>query len=73
MQDPEPDIPKPGAGWVPTNSTIGGAALGGAIAQVIVASIDQLAHISISNATASAITVICIFAVGYFFKDGGRK
>lgn len=70
MQNPEPDQP---SGWTPTASTVGGAALGGAIAQVIVAAFDGLLHISIGVATASSITTICIFAVGYFFKDGGRK
>lgn len=71
MQNPEPN--QQPSGWTPTSSTIGGAALGGAIAQVIVATLDQLTHITISLSTAGAITTICIFAVGYLFKDGGRK
>lgn len=71
MQSAEPD--KPATGWVPTASTTVGAVLGGAIGQVIVASLDQLTHITISLATAGAINTICIFAIGYLFPDGGRK
>lgn len=69
MQDPE--FPK--SGWTPTNSTLGGAILGGALGQIVVASFDQIFHITISLATAGAINTVCIFAVGYFFPDGGRK
>ena len=71
MQDPEPNGPQPG--WQPTTSTVGGAAIGAAFAQIILALSDQCFHASIGAATASAITTLCVAAAGYFFKDGGRK
>ena len=68
MQDPDPP-----SGWKPTNSTIGGAAIGLAAAQVIVAVCDQYFHQALGPELASAITTLCVAASGYFIKDGGRK
>lgn len=68
MQDPDPS-----SGWKPTTSTVGGAILGTAVAQLITACIEQFAHITLNSQTGGAITTVCIFAVGYFFPDGGRK
>jgi hypothetical protein len=43
------------------------------LAQIIVAVIEQTAHVTISSATAGAIATLCVVAAGYFFPDGGRK
>lgn len=71
MQNPEPDPPK--AGWTPTSSTVGGAILGTAFAQLITAGIETFSGHALSSGTGGAITTICIFLIGYFFPDGGRK
>lgn len=68
MSDPD----KP-TGWVPTNSTLGGAGIGLAAAQVIVALCDQYFQHPLSAEFSSAITTLCVAAAGYFIKDGGRK
>ncbi len=74
MSTPTPVPPPPApSGWSPTTSTIGGGVLGGALAQIIVAVIEQTAHVTISSATAGAIATLCVVAAGYFFPDGGRK
>lgn len=73
---PIPPIPTPDSqpsGWMPTSSTLGGAILGGALSQIICAVIEQFSHATISTVTAGAISTVCVFAVGYLFKDGGRK
>ena len=68
MQDPEPPT-----GWKPTQSTVGGAILGTAVAQLVAAAAETFLHTTFSSATGGAITTICIFTIGYFFPDGGRK
>lgn len=60
------------AGWKPTNSTVGGAVLGGALGQIVCAILTKL-NWAPDPVTAGAITTVCIFAVGYLFPDGGRK
>lgn len=67
-----PVTPPAQAGWKPTSSTVGGALLGGALAQIIVAILTKL-NWAPDPMTAGAITTVCTFAVGYFFPDGGRK
>lgn len=67
-----PDLSQP-AGWMPTNSTLGGAVLGGALSQIICAIIESFSHAAVSTVTAGAISTVCVCAVGYLFKDGGRK
>lgn len=69
MNSPNPVPP----GWKPTTSTIGGAAVGTAIAQLVTALIQTFAHITISAETGGAITTVCVAAAGYLFVDGGRK
>jgi hypothetical protein len=70
MNDPNPI---PSQGWKPTQSTMGGALFGTAIAQVATAILETFTHNAISAQTGGAITTICIFIVGYLFPDGGRK
>ena len=65
--------PVPSAGWRPTTSTMAGAVLGGALAQLIGAGFETLSHVTLSSATAGALSTVCVFAVGYLFPDGGRK
>lgn len=65
------DEPKPG--WTPTNSTVYGAGIGLAAAQVIVALCDRIFHAPLGAELSSAITTLCVAAAGYFIKDGGRK
>lgn len=72
MNTPFPVNP-PQVGWVPTTSTVGGGLLGGALAQLLCALIDAYAVHPIGSATAAALTTVCVFAVGYFFPDGGRR
>lgn len=69
MNDPSP-ISK---GWQPTTSTTLGAVLGGALAQVICAMIEGIAHVVLTTPTAGALSTLCVFAVGYLIPDGGRK
>lgn len=70
--DPIPVSP-PVRGWQPTTSTMAGAVLGGALAQLVAAGIETLSHVPLSSATAGALSTVCVFAVGYLFPDGGRK
>jgi hypothetical protein len=63
--------PKP-PGWKPTTSTVAGAMLGGAVAQIICAVLAKL-NWTPDPMTAGAITTVCTFAAGYIFPDGGRK
>lgn len=79
MENERPSIPvnipvsTPAApGWKPTTSTVAGAMLGGAVAQIIVAILTKL-NWTPDPMTAGAITTVCTFAVGYLFPDGGRK
>lgn len=72
MPDPTPQNPIP-EGWRPTTSTVAGGAIGGAFAQLAVASIEFLIHQSLTSATAAALTTVCIVVAGYIFPDGGRK
>lgn len=73
MPDPTPALPQIPDGWKPTSSTMQGMLYGGALSQCIIASIEALRHVPLSAATAGAITTLSIGAIGYFFKDGGRK
>ena len=77
MNSPEPIPAAPAAqtkaGWTPTTSTMAGAVLGGALGEIIVSTIEYFTHQTIGSGTASAIGTVCVFAVGYFFPDGGRK
>lgn len=70
MNSPDPLPPN---GWRPTQSTVGGALLGAAISQVIIAFAETYWGYEISSQTSGAITTICVAAAGYFFPDGGRK
>ena len=72
MNTPIPVNP-PQVGWKPTTSTVAGAALGTAVAQLIIAGLESMIHHSVASATGGAITTVCIFAIGYLFPDGGRK
>ena len=72
MQDPDPDG-RAQSGWKPTTSTVAGALVGTAVAQLVAAGIETLSHAALSSATGGAITTVCIFVVGYLFPDGGRK
>lgn len=72
MSTPAP-VPPESPGWKPTQSTMGGAILGTAIAQLVTALIETFSHLAISAATGGAITTVCVAAAGYFFADGGRK
>ena len=65
--------PAPQSGWVPTTSTIGGGVLGGAVGQVVIAMSESVAHVTLTSATAGAITTIAVIVAGYLFPDGGRK
>ncbi len=74
MQNPEPDPPSsPKTGWTPTTSTVGGAILGTAVAQLITAGLETYLKHPLGSVTAGAISTVCIFIIGYFFPDGGRK
>lgn len=75
MPDPTaiPPMPQLPAGWTPTASTVYGGAAGGALAQVVIATIEAIVQHPLASATAGAITTLCIIASGYIFKDGGRK
>lgn len=72
MNTPFPVNPPP-SGWTPTTSTVGGGLLGGALAQLLCALAETYTPHPLSSATAAALTTVCVFAVGYFFPDGGRK
>ncbi len=72
MSTPDPKIPPP-AGWTPTTSTMGGAILGGALGTLVTAIVEQVSHQKLDSTTVNAISTVCIFAVGYLFKDGGRR
>ena len=63
--------PKPG--WLPTTSTLAGGGLGVAVAQLIVAGLQQIFHLTVSPETGVSLGVVCTAAIGYFFPDGGRK
>lgn len=69
----EPVPVTPASGWKPTTSTVAGAMLGTAIAQILIGAINQFAHVTIGPEMGGAITTVCIFASGYMFPDGGRK
>lgn len=65
-------------GWTPTRSTVVGAGGGYIIAQVVTPAVDflvsaYLTHAPLTPSTRDAVTALCIFLVGYFFPDGGRK
>lgn len=70
MSTPDPVQSK---GWQPTTSTMAGAVLGGALAQLITAGFESVTHSILSAPTAGALSTVCVFAVGYLFPDGGRK
>lgn len=67
MQDPEP--PTPPARWKPHQSVIGGAAVGTAVAQLILAGLKFYLHTAIDPVTAGAITSLCLFAATYLIPD----
>ena len=69
---PQPPTP-PSSGWTPTTSTVGGAVLGGAVAQLATAAIEQFGHVTLSSATAGALTTLLVAIAGYIFPDGGRR
>ena len=79
MNTPNPQIPPPAptppqsSGWTPTTSTMGGAILGGALGTLVTAIVESVYKQKLDSTTVNAISTVCIFAVGYFFKDGGRK
>lgn len=61
------------SGWQPTVSTSAGALVGGAVAQLICATIPDLVHHPLADATVGSIYTLCIALAGYLFPDGGRK
>lgn len=71
MQNPEPN--QPARTWTPSQSIVGGVAVGAAVAQIIFAICTQGLHWAISDATHDAIISLCTFAACYFIPDGGRK
>lgn len=71
MQDPEPDINKPG--WRPTASTAAGGGIGFVAGQFIVALCGQYLPHPLSPELASATTALLTIVAGYFFPDGGRR
>lgn len=71
--NPTPTPTPPNVGWTPTTSTVAGGVIGGAFAQLLTAGIEQFAHVTLSSATAGAISTLAVVAAGYFFPDGGRR
>ena len=66
MQDPEPP---PQSKWVPTNKLIGGAVIGQAAAQIIVALCDRYLHTPLGPELSSAITTLCYAISAYFIPN----
>lgn len=67
MGDPLNQIPA--KSMLPTQATVGGAILGTAIGQVIVAAIEFFAHHAVTSQFGGAITTICIFAATYYIPE----
>jgi hypothetical protein len=59
-------------GWKPTTSTVGGALIGGAVAQVVIGVFEQF-FVPLNPNIAGGLTVLCVALAGYLFPDGGRK
>jgi hypothetical protein len=67
MQDPEPS--KPPTNWRPTNKLVGGAIIGQALSQVIVAVCDRYLQTPLGPELASAVTTLCYAAAAYFIPN----
>ena len=65
MQNPEPPTK-----WAPARSIYGGALIGTAASQIIVAICNRFINVPIGPELASAITTLCIAVAGYFISDG---
>ena len=61
------------SGWKPTTSTLAGAAIGGAVAHLVVVAIEYFLKVTLDRETANDIMIVCVAATGYLFPDGGRK
>lgn len=74
VTDVTPPVSPGKTGWTPTASTMGGAVIGGALSQILVGAWNSFmpAH-QIDVVSAGAVNTLCIFLVGYFFPDGGRR
>lgn len=68
MQNPEP-VDQPPSRWAPTNKLIGGATIGAAVAQLIVALCNQYLHSPLSAESSSAITILCYAVAAYFIPN----
>jgi hypothetical protein len=66
MQDPDPPTPNR---WKPTNKLIGGAVIGQAAAQIIVAVCDSYFSHPLSPELSAAITTLCYAAAAYFIPN----
>jgi hypothetical protein len=64
------NAPNPVPGWQPSGSTVG-SGIGGSVA-IIVISILEGCHISVSGALAAAITTLCAALAGYLPASGRR-
>lgn len=68
MQDPEP--PQPPDRWKPHQSVVGGAAVGGFIATLIIKLAEYYFKTTLDSTTAEAITGLCLFGATYLIPDG---
>lgn len=64
MQNPEPPV-----SWKPNQSIYGGAVIGTAIAQCVIAGVEFFIHASITATVGGAITTLCCFTACYFIPD----
>ena len=68
MADPLNQIPPPSS-WVPSRSVVGGAGIGLAAGQIVIAICDRAFHAPLGPELSSAITTLCIAAATYFIPD----
>ena len=71
MQNPEPS--KPPGNWVPHQSVVGGAVVGTAVAQIIVAVCGHYLKGPLDAVTAGAISSLCLFTATYFIPDSTNR
>lgn len=64
MQDPEPPT-----NWVPSRKLIGGAVIGQALAQIIVAVCDRYLHTPLGPELSAAVTTLCYAGAAYFIPE----
>jgi hypothetical protein len=68
MSPPNDELPTTSK-WVPNNKLIGGAVIGQAAAQIIVAICDRFLHAPLGPELSSAITTLCYAAAAYFIPN----